>query len=114
MKPIVCSETCHTACARPRACMPLLNSLDLLCLCICLVAAANPEEIDLDMELGDAAADEGGNGAGGTGEGDEEGGDVQQRAVPAAVFGSLAAVAQKEATTDKAVGALERLRRAKQ
>lgn len=115
-----------------RACTPChhahsqgLSSQLILCVAARVggwcVRAENPEEIDLDMDMeagradGDAA---GGAGAGGAGAGDDEdGADLQQRAVPAAVFGSLAAAAEQEKQqqgAEKAMGALERLRRAKQ
>jgi hypothetical protein len=74
-------------------------------------AAANPEEIELGDE-DDADEDMGGEGGeggdGGEGEG-EEGGDVQEKVVPAAVFGSLAG--QKQQAGEEPVGALERFKK---
>lgn len=68
-------------------------------------AAANPEEIELGDE-DDAGEDMGGDG--GEGEG-EEGGDVQEKVVPAAVFGSLAG--QKQQADEEPVRALERFKK---
>ena len=78
-------------------------------ICRHAAGAANPEEID----LGDDEEEEEGEGVG---EGEEA--DVQLKAVPAAVYGSLAptaAAAQKRAGEEEeggaGLGALERLKK---
>lgn len=69
-----------------------------------LQCAANPEEI----EIGDDDDDEGP--AGGDGGEEDEGADVQEKAVPAAVFGSLAGQQQQEPDGGP-LGALERFKK---
>lgn len=66
-----------------------------------LCCAANPEEIEIGDEDDD---DEGG-------EEEAEGADVQEKAVPAAVFGSLAAQQQQQQPEEEPVGALERFKK---
>lgn len=79
-------------------------------------ALRNPEEIDIDMgDEADGAAGEGGTGAEGEG---EDKMDVTTKAVPSAVFGSLAAKAgggghdgEGGGEGEEALGALERFKK---
>lgn len=71
------------------------------------VSAANPEEIELGDEDDDDEGDEGGA-AGADG---DDGADVQEKAVPAAVFGSLAGQQQQQEAEEEPVGALERFKK---
>lgn len=77
----------------------------------CLSSAANPEEIELgddEDEQEPAAA----NNAATDGDGDDTGTDVQEKAVPAAVFGSLAQQAShQEGEQGEQLGALERFKK---
>eukprot|EP00200_Dunaliella_tertiolecta_P010820 CAMPEP_0202386768 /NCGR_PEP_ID=MMETSP1127-20130417/68372_1 /ASSEMBLY_ACC=CAM_ASM_000462 /TAXON_ID=3047 /ORGANISM="Dunaliella tertiolecta, Strain CCMP1320" /LENGTH=927 /DNA_ID=CAMNT_0048987473 /DNA_START=101 /DNA_END=2884 /DNA_ORIENTATION=- len=86
-------------------------------------AAANPEELDIDMDgeeegtragsIGAAGAQQG-SGEGGEGGGgeDEDGTDVQVKAVPASVYGNLAsAVGEKREEEGGMQGAMERLKK---
>lgn len=70
-------------------------------------AAANPEEIEIGDEEEEEEDAEGTAGGAGGGE-EEDGADVQEKAVPAAVFGSLAA---QKAQEEEPVGALERFKK---
>lgn len=73
--------------------------------CDCtLMIAANPEEI----ELGDDDDEEDAGGAAEPAE--DEGAEVQEKAVPAAVFGSLAQNAQQE-QGEQQLGALDRFKK---
>ncbi|KAF5830373.1 protein prenylyltransferase [Dunaliella salina] len=87
--------------------------------------AANPEELDIDMDGGGeeqdtragsvgAAGAQQGNGEAGEGGGgeDEDGADVQVKAVPASVYGNLAsAVGDKREEEGGMQGAMERLKK---
>ena len=91
-------------------CCVQISQKTLIC-CVCLLCADNPEDIDLGDD------DEGGD----EGEDDGDGG-VQQKPVPAAVFGSLADKAaaaaaegdgEDQGQEQQPLGALERFKRRK-
>ena len=73
-------------------------------------ALQNPEEIDVDVDAGDDDAGEAGaaGAAVAAGVNDDDRTEVQQKAVPAAVFGSLAMAAEQQQE-----GALDRFKKRK-